>query len=149
MKIELSSGVVVIPTPEIATRVKQIIFEEIDNCPACPEEEKQAGGGALKAETKLSAKFRRKFEQPSAPRKIQKGGYTPEEEANIIKMYNLGHGAGEIGRKVGNRSAATMNAKINYMIVKGQMQKRPKLSMHQEVISGQASEEDEDGFKTL
>jgi hypothetical protein len=45
MKIELSNGVVVIPTPEIAGRVKQIIFEEIDNCPAWPEESKQAGGG--------------------------------------------------------------------------------------------------------
>lgn len=62
-------------------------------------------------------------------------------------MYNLGHGAGEIGKMVGHRSASTMNAKINYMITKGQMKKRPKLSMQGAGISTQVDEDD--GFKTL
>jgi hypothetical protein len=138
MKIELSNGVVVIPTPEITSKIKEILFDQ--EITQNLEASGQPRGGVLKGETKLSAKFRRKFEQPAEPKKPQKGGYTPEEEANIIKMYNLGHGPGEIGRKVGNRSAATMNAKINYMIVKGQMKKRPKLSMQPDVISGQAGE---------
>ena len=142
MKIELSNGVVVIPTQHIEREIIELLWPKTE-----PVENKKP----VETEpTKLSAKFRRKFEQPAEPRKPQKGGYSPEEEANIIKMYNLGHGAGEIGRKVGNRSASTMNAKINYMIVKGQMKKRPKLSMQGAGISMQTDDEEgDDGFKTL
>ena len=143
MKIELSSGVVVIPTPEIATRVKQIIFEEIDNCPAWPdpEELKQVGGGDLKAETKLSAKFRRKFEEKEEV-KIKKGGYTEAEIQNIISMYNLGILPKEIGKKIG-KPASAISTKLWSLKKEGKIQDRKKSEI------SPVDPEENDGYKSL
>lgn len=141
MKIELSNGVVVIPTPEIAVRVKQIIFEEIDNCPAWPEEALQPGDGAKKAETKLSAKFRRKFEEFKEA-KIKKGGYTDAEIQNIISMYNLGISTKEISKKIG-KPASAISTKLWNLKKERKIQERKKSELPPD------EPENEDGFKSL
>lgn len=141
MKIELSNGVVVIPTPEIAVRVKQIIFEEIDNCPAWPEEALQPGDGAKKAETKLSAKFRRKFEEKEEV-KIKKGGYTDAEIQNIIAMYNLGDSPKAIGKKIG-KPASAISTKLWNLKREGRIQERKKPELPPD------DQGNNDGFKTL
>jgi|GEM_PF-1665295 len=132
MKIELSNGVVVIPTPEIATRVKQIIFEEIDNCPAWPEGE--ANDREIIAQKKpkiIKLPGQKSNRVKTNPPEIKKPifgevkRYTPEEKEKIMRMWRAGDRIEDIAEAVG-RKAPAVRVYIYGLIMKGELEKRSK-----------------------
>ena len=133
MKIELSNGVVVIPTPELETDILVLLFGEVaTTIPMMVEQKPQL-------ETKLSAKFRRKFEEKTETKK-RKGGYTEEQENAIIAMVNNGIGPTEIAKKL-QKSMPAISNKISKMKEAGLIKEKSKQSL--------PAEDEEDGYKSL
>jgi hypothetical protein len=135
MKIELSNGVVVIPTPEITAEIKEILFarEILENAQPDPKED-------IKYDPKLSQKFRSKFKDKSEEAKPTKDGWTQEEINNLIAMKGNGIDSGEIARKL-SKTATMVYSKVYALKKSGEIKDKPNPE--------EPAKTDSDGFRKM